>query len=93
MWHKLDSTFGMPKAVAYINITSEAAYESPRAAAATHLVLKLLEDTLCETTYLADVAGLGCDVSFSKPSITVISSVHCLQVSTNFLAYRFCHVA
>ncbi|KAK9915769.1 hypothetical protein WJX75_003936 [Coccomyxa subellipsoidea] len=62
VWHKLDSTFGMPKAVAYINITSKAAYESPRAAAATHLVLKLLEDTLCETTYLADVAGLGCDV-------------------------------
>ncbi|CAL8470131.1 g9673 [Coccomyxa elongata] len=61
VWHKLDSSFGLPKAVAYVNITSKAAYESARAAAATHLTLKLLEDMLCETTYLADVAGLSYD--------------------------------
>ncbi len=65
VWHKLDSTFGLPKAVAYVNITSKAAYESAKAAAATHLTLKLLEDLLCETTYLADVAGLSYDVRIS----------------------------
>ncbi len=79
MWHKLDSTFEVPKAVAYINITSKAAYESPRAAAATHLAMKLLEDTLCETTYLADVAGLGYDVRPSCPSSLTCTDHACLN--------------
>jgi hypothetical protein len=57
----------LPKAVAYFAITSKAAYESPRAAAATHLVLKLAEDALCETAYLADVAGLTYDVRALLP--------------------------
>ena len=43
-------------------MTSRAAYESARAAAATHLALRLAEDALCETAYLADVAGLSYDV-------------------------------
>lgn len=63
VWHKVDTTFETPKAVAYLAITSTAAYASARAAAATHLTLKLLEDALCETAYLADVAGLAYDVS------------------------------
>lgn len=33
-------------------------YESPRAAALSHLLIKLLDDALCETAYLAEVAGL-----------------------------------
>ena len=44
-------------------IGSSAMYKSPAAAAITHLLLKLLEDALCETAYLADVAGLSYDVS------------------------------
>ena len=43
-------------------------YDSPRAAAATHLLVKVLEDTLCETAYLADVAGLSYDVSTLRTS-------------------------
>lgn len=33
-------------------------YASPRAAALSHLLIKLLDDALCETAYLAEVAGL-----------------------------------
>ena len=63
LWHKLDRQFQTPKAAAYFCLTSAAMYESPAAAAATHLLMKLLEDALCETAYLADVAGLSYDVS------------------------------
>ena len=63
LWHKLDRQFETPKAAAYFCVTSAAMYESPAAAAATHLLMKLLEDALCETAYLADVAGLSYDVS------------------------------
>ena len=63
LWHKLDRQFQTPKAAAYFCLTSAAMYESAGAAAATHLLIKLLEDALCETAYLADVAGLSYDVS------------------------------
>ena len=63
LWHKLDRQFQTPKAAAYFCLTSAAMYDSPAAAAATHLLMKLLEDALCETAYLADVAGLSYDVS------------------------------
>ena len=62
VWHKLDDHFETPKAAAYFCLTSAAMYESPKAAAVTHLLVKVLEDTLCETAYLADVAGLSYDV-------------------------------
>ena len=62
----------LPKAVAYLCITSKAAYESPRAAAMTHLVLRLAEDALCETAYLADVAGLSYDVCPFTPAIVLV---------------------
>jgi secreted Zn-dependent insulinase-like peptidase len=74
IWHKLDRTFQRPIAVAYLAITPRAAYNSPKTAALTHLVLKLLQDDVCETAYLADVAGLQYDVSlyldaFSEPML------------------------
>ena len=83
VWHKLDSSFGLPKAVAYVNVTSKAAYESARAAAATHLTLKLLEDVLCETTYLADVAGLSYDVRISL--FLCLHTTHVLQCLASVL--------
>jgi secreted Zn-dependent insulinase-like peptidase len=58
LWHKLDRTFRLPRAAAYFRLASPAAYAAPRAAAATHLLCKLLEDALCQEAYLADVAGL-----------------------------------
>jgi secreted Zn-dependent insulinase-like peptidase len=58
LWHKLDSSFRQPRTSAYLRLWSAAAYASPRAAALSHLLIKLLEDALCETAYLAEVAGL-----------------------------------
>ena len=63
IWHKLDRTFKRPTALAYLCITPRCAYDSARTAALTHLALKLLQDDVNETAYLADVAGLGYDVS------------------------------
>ena len=58
LWHQLDSSFRTPRTAAYCLFATPASYSSPRAAAATHLLLCLLQDSLNETTYLADVAGL-----------------------------------
>ena len=43
LWHKTDTAFRVPRANAYFLLTSPAAYDSPRAAALTHLTIKLLE--------------------------------------------------
>eukprot|EP00887_Chlorella_sp_A99_P000580 scaffold17.g580.t1 len=64
LFHKLDSTFRVPRTNAYFKIVSLATYDSARAAALTHLVVKLLEDALCETAYAADVAGLHYGIWF-----------------------------
>jgi secreted Zn-dependent insulinase-like peptidase len=58
VWHKLDSAFRQPRTNAYLRLFSAAGYASPRAAALSNLLIKLLEDALCETAYLAEVAGL-----------------------------------
>lgn len=58
LWHKLDRSFRQPRTNAYLRLHSAAGYESPRAAALSHLLIKLLDDALCETAYLAEVAGL-----------------------------------
>lgn len=78
LWHKLDRQFETPKAAAYFCISSAAMYESPAAAATTHLLLKLLEDALCETAYLADVAGLSYDVSTSH--VTSLYCANCVSI-------------
>ena len=55
IWHKLDSTFRQPRAAAYFRLASPTLYATPRAAAAAHLLSKLLENALCETAYLGTV--------------------------------------
>ena len=64
LWHKTDASFRLPRTTAHIRVSSPACYASARAAAATHLLLKLLEDALCETTYAAELAGLQCSCWF-----------------------------
>ena len=59
LWHKLDTTFRLPRASAHFLIASPATYDSAAAAAGTHVAVALLEDVLCETAYLAEVAGLS----------------------------------
>lgn len=43
LWHKADAAFRVPRVAAAFMLASPAAYGSPRAAALTHLVAKLLE--------------------------------------------------
>lgn len=47
-----------PRTNAYLRLFSATGYASPRAAALAHLLIKLLDDALCEVAYLAEVAGL-----------------------------------
>ena len=58
LWHKLDTTFCMPRVSAMFRLSSPLLSASPRAAALLHLLLKLCDDELTEDAYLADVAGL-----------------------------------
>jgi len=64
VWHKMDVTFRVPRLTSLFRISCLAGYATPRAAAITHLVVKLLEDALCQEAYLADVAGLHYSVWF-----------------------------
>ena len=80
LWHKLDRQFQTPKAAAYFCLTSAAMYDSPATAASTHLLMKLLEDALCETAYLADVAGLSYDVSVLIPAL--LGNIACTGCTT-----------
>eukprot|EP00208_Stichococcus_sp_RCC1054_P001535 CAMPEP_0206142388 /NCGR_PEP_ID=MMETSP1473-20131121/16665_1 /ASSEMBLY_ACC=CAM_ASM_001109 /TAXON_ID=1461547 /ORGANISM="Stichococcus sp, Strain RCC1054" /LENGTH=1083 /DNA_ID=CAMNT_0053537371 /DNA_START=256 /DNA_END=3510 /DNA_ORIENTATION=+ len=63
LWAKTDAAFAVPRTVACMLLASPAGHDTPRAAALTHLIAKLLEDALCETAYQAEVAGLNFEVS------------------------------
>ena len=51
------------RSAAYFVIATPTSYASARASAATQLLLKLVHDSLNETTYMADIAGLEYAVS------------------------------
>lgn len=58
-YHLLDGKFRLPKVASFFRFTrSGVRTSSPREVALLHLVIKLLEDVLCEEAYLADTAGL-----------------------------------
>ena len=58
VWHKLDRHFKAPRACAFFALTSPLVAQTPRDSALCQLFMKLLEDNLKETTYLADMAYL-----------------------------------
>lgn len=64
LWAKTDSSFRLPRTTAHFRLCSPTFYASARAAASTHLLLKLLEDALCETSYMAELTGLQCSCWF-----------------------------
>ena len=65
VWHKgVDNAFLLPRTNTYFKAVSPLVYADPRCAALTQLTTKVLEDALCETTYLADVAGLHYNIWF-----------------------------
>ena len=56
------------QAAAYFALAAPALQLSAQQAALAHLLLKLLEDALCEDAYLADLAGLSYQVQARWPS-------------------------
>ncbi|KAL6756038.1 hypothetical protein V8C86DRAFT_3157294 [Haematococcus lacustris] len=58
VWHKLDRSFLTPRASACFRLHSPGWSSSPAACALTQLALRLVEDSLNEDAYQADVAGL-----------------------------------
>ncbi len=59
IYHLMDDKFLLPKLATFFRFTRAGpGGASPREVALTHLVIKLLEDVLCEEAYLADTAGL-----------------------------------
>ncbi|KAL2651160.1 hypothetical protein R1flu_019288 [Riccia fluitans] len=63
VWYKLDKTFKAPRANTYFAVTCPAAAESVKSSVLTQVYVKLLEDALNETLYLANVAKLESSMS------------------------------
>ncbi|KAF8637420.1 hypothetical protein AX17_002915 [Amanita inopinata Kibby_2008] len=59
LWHKKDDRFWVPKAHVVIDIRSPLANESPRASVITRLYCDIVNDSLAEFSYNADIAGLS----------------------------------
>ncbi|GLB34808.1 putative peptidase M16 family protein [Lyophyllum shimeji] len=59
LWHKRDDRFFVPKAHVMIDIRSVVGNESPRASVMTKLFADLVNDSLSEYSYDADLAGLS----------------------------------
>ena len=58
VFHLLDDRFRVPRLSCFFRYMYNVAESSPRNVALTHMVIKILEDILCEEAYLADMAGL-----------------------------------
>ena len=58
LFHLMDTEFKVPKIVSFYKFHYTILDVSSRHAALTHLTIKMLEDVLCEETYLADMAGM-----------------------------------
>ena len=58
LWHLQDRVFRTPRASVYLKLATPHAYASPRHEAMTELFIRLVRDSLNETTYLASVAEL-----------------------------------
>jgi insulysin len=69
VWHKQDRKFLFPKADLRFVIVTPTAYDSPRHAVAALLYMHLLNDSLNEYAYLADIAGLKFKLATSPRGI------------------------
>ncbi|KAI9316323.1 Metalloenzyme, LuxS/M16 peptidase-like protein [Dichotomocladium elegans] len=59
LWHKKDDRFWHPKSCVWINFRNPLTYATPRNAVITNLYTRLIDDSLTEYSYNADVAGLS----------------------------------
>ena len=97
VWHKLDERFRVPRAAALMQLHPRAREWTAQQAAATQLAVKLLEDALCETTYLASTAGLQYEVGYpdgsshAGPACTSDSILYCTVMLDNSLHWTSYH--
>lgn len=70
-WHKKDDEFNVPKAHLFVALDSDKCHDSCRAAAMTRLYISLLNDSLTEITYTAEVAGLNYNIYPHQGGLTL----------------------
>lgn len=73
VWHKQDTTFLLPKADVSATIIAPVAVSSPRNTVLTNLYNKILDDSLNEYAYFADIAGLEFSLSVKSNGFGVRS--------------------
>lgn len=60
LWHRLNTSFDLPKAAVIILVTSPESYSTPEAAVLEKLLAQIIHDQLNETAYDAELAGEVC---------------------------------
>ncbi|KAJ3551779.1 hypothetical protein NM688_g4513 [Phlebia brevispora] len=73
LWHKKDDHFWIPRANVMLDLRSPAAYKSTRASAMTRLYSELVQHSLTEFSYDADLAGLT--YNFSAHNLGIFISL------------------
>jgi insulysin len=71
VWHKKDDQFWLPKASVVIEIRSPIVNDTPRAIVLTRLFSDLVNDSLTEYTYDADLAGLAYHLGAHNLGVTM----------------------
>lgn len=74
LWHKLDRVFSLPKAIACLQLYLPEAHSSAAASVMTVLYTSLVEDSLNEVVYDADVAQLSFNFSSMSQAHPVMLS-------------------
>lgn len=72
MWYKSDHIFLKPKVFFYSTLSTPWAYASPAAAVLTDLYTHLLEDSLAEYAYDAEIAGLRHSLTASLDGLSLV---------------------
>ncbi|PPQ98811.1 hypothetical protein CVT24_003365 [Panaeolus cyanescens] len=84
LWHKKDDQFWVPKAHIVIDLRSPVANASPRSSVMTRLYSDLVNDSLSEYSYNADLAGLT--YSFSSHTGGLYITMHGYNDKMSILA-------
>lgn len=71
VWHKKDDQFWLPRAAVIVDIRSPVASDKPRAIVLTKLCADLVNDSLAEYTYDAELAGLAYHVTAHSLGMTL----------------------
>ncbi|KAK9789047.1 hypothetical protein WJX73_010500 [Symbiochloris irregularis] len=71
LWHRLNTSFDLPKAAVIIQITFPESYATPEAAVLEKLLAQIIHDQLNEVAYDAELAGLRFAVNAGSEGFTI----------------------